>query len=220
MAKPMAKRAALQPEAITLSSLRRPEIAEIGQQLGSMTTDAPFHGGARRPARRRKWLALSVLALLVAGFLLPQRLVIPVRDATAGDWNHATFWHHPWGRSVTHKGIDIFAAKGTPALSASHGIVVFSGTLGYGGRVVIALGPKWRFHYYAHLDKIDAGLGQWLVPGQPLGSVGDSGNAAGKPPHLHYSVFTPMPYPWLYQSGPQSYLRPFFLNPHELLTVR
>ena len=33
-------------------------------------------------------------------------------------------------------------------------------------------------------------------PGSPLGTVGDSGNARGKPPHLHYAILSLLPYPW------------------------
>ncbi len=163
-------------------------------------------------------VALAAAAILVAGFLLPQRLVIPVAGATTADWNHGTFWHHPWGPSGVHKGIDIFADENTPAVAATGGLVVFQGSLGRGGRVVLVLGPRWRLHYYAHLSRIDVGVGRWLARGEALGAVGTTGNAAGKPPHLHYSVFTPIPYPWRLRIGPQGWLRPFFLNPHDLLT--
>lgn len=167
--------------------------------------------------KRLKVAALALLAVAAAGFLAPGKLEIPVRGATPADWNHDSFWHHPWGVSGTHKGIDIFAAEGAAVTSAGPGVVVFRGQLGYGGRVVIALGPKWRFHYYAHLSRIDAGLGDWLWRGETLGAVGTTGNAAGKPAHLHYSIFTPIPYPWRYRRGPQGFLRPFFLNPHDKL---
>ena len=86
------------------------------------------------------------------------------------------------------------------------------------GQVVVVLGPRWRLHYYAHLSRIDVGVGRWLARGEALGAVGTTGNAAGKPPHLHYSVFTVIPYPWRLRIGPQGWLRPFFLNPHDLLT--
>ena len=167
--------------------------------------------------RRLKITALALLATAAAGFLAPERLEIPVQGATPADWNHDTFWHHPWGVSGTHKGIDIFAAEGRAVISAGPGMVVFRGHLGYGGQVVIALGPKWRFHYYAHLSRIDAGLGDWLSRGEAVGAVGTTGNAAGKPAHLHYSIFTPIPYPWRTRSGPLGFLRPFFLNPHDKL---
>ena len=79
------------------------------------------------------------------------------------------------------------------------------------------LGPKWRFHYYAHMKRTEVRIGTWVWGGEALGAVGTTGNAAGKPPHLHYSIFTAVPYPWRARRGPQGWLRVFFLNPHEKL---
>ncbi len=70
---------------------------------------------------------LSLLAVLALGYLVPERLVIPVAGATTSDWNDATFWYEPWGASGVHKGIDIFAPKGKDVLAATGGLVVFSG---------------------------------------------------------------------------------------------
>jgi murein DD-endopeptidase MepM/ murein hydrolase activator NlpD len=46
-------------------------------------------------------------------------------------------------------------------------------------------------HYYAHLDDWAEGLAdrQVLQAGTTLGYVGDSGNARGTPPHLHYGIY-------------------------------
>ena len=161
--------------------------------------------------------ALAGLAVLLAGFAVPERLVVPVAGASDRDWNHGTFWYAPWGRSGVHKGIDIFADTGTPAVAASSGFVVFRGRLGLGGNIAVVLGPKWRFHYYAHMERTDVRIGTWVWRGEPLGTVGTTGNAAGKPPHLHYSIVTPVPYPWRARGGPQGWLRVFFLNPHQKL---
>ncbi|MDQ7050612.1 MAG: M23 family metallopeptidase [Enterobacterales bacterium] len=94
-----------------------------------------------------------MLVIITLGFIYPENLVIPVKDATISDWNKNSFWYEPWGKSVTHKGIDVFANKGSPALSASDGIVLYTGKLKYGGKVVIILGPKWRVHYFCPLRK-------------------------------------------------------------------
>ena len=51
--------------------------------------------------------------------LIPQNLSIPVEGATRFDFNIDTFWYYPWGKSVTHKGIDIFAKKDTNIRSAT-----------------------------------------------------------------------------------------------------
>jgi len=43
--------------------------------------------------------------------LIPQNLKMPVKGATESDYNANSFWFYPWGKSVTHKGVDIFAKK-------------------------------------------------------------------------------------------------------------
>ena len=164
-------------------------------------------------------LALAGLVILSTGFLLPERLVIPVAGATAADWNHETFWYEPWGPSGVHKGIDIFAPEGRPIIAATPGLVVYAGDLGRGGLSVAVLGPKWRIHYYAHLSRSEAAVGDWVGGGETLGAVGTTGNAAGKPAHLHYSILTLVPYPWRVRWVSQGWLLPIFLDPHEKLTA-
>lgn len=140
--------------------------------------------------------------------------------ATRHDWNHDTFWHEPWGASGVHKGIDIFGLKGTAVVAPTAGIVVFTGHFSLGGKVVVILGPKWRIHYLAHLDSITAGAPGLVSAGEQVGALGDSGNAAGKQPHLHYSIVTLLPYPWEFSTETQGWKKMFFLNPHEQLPDR
>ncbi len=147
--------------------------------------------------RKTRKFTLIPLVIIVIGFLLPQKMIIPVAGATTSDWDDNSFWAYPWGSSITHKGIDIFKAKGTNVISSTYGIVVYTHEGGKGGKSVMVLGPKWRFHYYAHLDQIDAFAFKPLSPGTKLGTVGDTGNAVGKPPHLHYAITSPFPYWWL-----------------------
>lgn len=165
-----------------------------------------------RPRWRRR-VAIGLLLLVAAVCLLPEQAVVPVRGAGTRDWNPRSFWHEPWGVSGVHKGIDIFAPKGRDVVSASYGIVVFRGELALGGTVVAVLGPKWRLHYYAHLQRADAGALSLLMPGSAIGTVGDSGNAAGKPPHLHYTVLSLLPLPWRATAQTQGWKRMFFLDP-------
>jgi len=106
-----------------------------------------------RDRRLRKWFWVPVV-LIGLGFLLPQNMIIPVKDATTKSWNDNSFWAYPWGSSITHKGIDIFANTGTDIVSSTNGIVVYTHEGGKGGKSVMVLGPKWRFHYYAHMDEI------------------------------------------------------------------
>lgn len=160
---------------------------------------------------------VALVAVLAAGFLLPERLMIPVAGATSADWHHETFWYEPWGASGVHKGIDIFAPEGRPVIAATPGLVVFVGDFGRGGLSVAVLGPKWRLHYYAHLSRADTAFGAWVARGVRLGAVGTTGNAVGKPAHLHYSILTLVPYPWRLRWVTQGWLLPVFLDPHEAL---
>jgi len=163
-------------------------------------------------------ITLSLLLLVFTlGFIYPENLTIPVEKATRADWNKDSFWYEPWGVSVTHKGIDIFAKKGTPALSASDGLMLYSGELKYGGKVVIILGPKWRIHYYAHLESITVSGFSLVKSADSIGSVGNTGNAIGKPAHLHYSIITLLPYLWRMDFSTQGWKKAFYLDPSKKL---
>ncbi|MBS9768065.1 MAG: M23 family metallopeptidase [Flavobacteriaceae bacterium] len=168
-----------------------------------------------------KKIVLFLFILIGIGFLLPQNLKMPVENATSKDYHPKSFWYYPWGKSITHKGVDIFAKAGTPIKSSVKGIVVFSGTLSRGGNVVVILGAKWRLHYFAHLQERLVSPMHFVTQNTPIGKVGTSGNAKGKPAHLHYSIFTPFPYFWRFDSKcPQGYLKLFFLNPIDYLTEK
>jgi peptidoglycan LD-endopeptidase LytH len=155
--------------------------------------------------------------IMVAGLLLPQELIIPVKDAEAKDWNPKSWWYEPWGVSGVHKGIDIFAPKKKPVLAPTYGLVIYTGELKLGGNVVSILGPKWRVHFFGHLNRSNVMIGQFVTRGQEIGEVGDSGNAQGKPPHLHYQIETWFPYPWLCDTSTQGWKKMFILNPNDYL---
>ena len=83
-----------------------------------------------------------------------------------------------------------------------------------GGNVVLVLGPKWRLHYYAHLDSITTHIFSPVNHHAIIGTVGTTGNAVGKPPHLHYTIKTIVPYPWLLDcKAKQGWRKMFYLNP-------
>ncbi|MFK7969931.1 MAG: M23 family metallopeptidase [Bacteroidia bacterium] len=158
--------------------------------------------------------ALTFLVVIIAiGLFIPQNLIMPVQDAGPNDYNPESFWYYPWGKSVTHKGVDVFAERGRPVIAATGGLVVFSGKMAQGGNAAIVLGPKWRLHYYAHLQTIETSLFSWLWKKDPIGTVGTSGNAFGKQPHLHYSIVTLVPYPWRIDDKKQGWKKMFYLNP-------
>ncbi|MDH5407343.1 MAG: M23 family metallopeptidase [Gammaproteobacteria bacterium] len=148
---------------------------------------------------------------------MPEDLSIPVQDATKYDWNKDTFWDERWGRSGVHKGIDIFSRLNKPVRSSSYGIVIYKANLALGGNVISVLGPKWRIHYYAHLNQTHVSLGSVVKRNDILGTVGNTGNAKGKPPHLHYSIISLLPHFWRADDSMQGWKKMFFLNPAKKL---
>ena len=151
----------------------------------------------------------SIVALLVINMLLPTKIQNPVEGCGRESYNTKSFWH-PWG-DHRHAGIDIFAKKGTIVHSAIGGIVLLIGhNLGRGGNCILILSSGWRLHYYAHLNEINTHIGAIVTKKSVIGKVGNTGNAAGKPYHLHYSISSIIPQgDWRWES--QQVL--FYINP-------
>jgi len=158
---------------------------------------------------------ISIFIFLI--FVLPQHWQIPVEGASKDDWNAQTFWFEPWGSSVTHKGIDIFANKGRPVVAAHNGIVVFRGQLTKGGKVIVILGPEFKLSYYAHLESFSNANPRLVTAGERIGTVGQSGNATNKPAHVHFSIVTLLPYFWKVDSSTQGWKKMFYLDPNNYL---
>ena len=105
------------------------------------------------------------------------------------------------GGQRDHHGVDIFARRGTPVVAAADGIVTSVGTNTLGGKVVWVVRPlRGERHYYAHLDEQLVAAGTRVVTGDVVGTVGNTGNARGGPPHLHFGIYgapgpvDPLPY--------------------------
>ena len=117
-------------------------------------------------------------------------LAIPVAGVEAADLVDTFTAARSEGR--VHNAIDILAPRGTPVVAVAAGEVLRLFTSDKGGLTVYQLGPDGRtVYYYAHLDAYAPGLraGQRLRRGQPVGTVGDSGNAAPGNTHLHFAIW-------------------------------
>ena len=108
-----------------------------------------------------------------------------------------------WTRAVkgTRLFTDLFAPRGTPVLAASAGRVRGVRETSRGGKVVWIRDPvREASLYYAHLDSQHVNDGQMVKRGDTVGFVGNTGNARGTPPHLHFGLYRrgPVdPYPFL-----------------------
>ncbi|WP_432709034.1 M23 family metallopeptidase, partial [Pedobacter sp.] len=90
-----------------------------------------------------------------------------------------------------HEGVDIFAARSTPAVAAADGTVTRVGNNNLGGKVVF-MRPEGRSInlYYAHLDSQLVVSGQQVKIGDAIGLIGNTGNAITTAPHLHFGIYT------------------------------
>ncbi|MCW3847808.1 M23 family metallopeptidase [Sphingomonas sp. LB-2] len=91
-----------------------------------------------------------------------------------------------------HHGTDIMAPGGTPVVAAAPGTVekLFYSN-GGGGITLYVRSPDRRWsYYYAHLQGYAPGLveGMSVKAGDPLGFVGDTGNAGTGNFHLHFGL--------------------------------
>lgn len=90
----------------------------------------------------------------------------------------------PTGR--VHQGIDIFAPAGTAVRAPVSGTVdLINGSIG--GLQFWLYGNDGNLYIGTHMSSFAIGAGSVSV-GDLVGYVGDTGNAIGGPPHLHYEV--------------------------------
>ena|GEM_PF-3167100 len=54
--------------------------------------------------RRNRIIGIVFGVLLIAGLLLPEELIIPVKGAAPRDWNSNSWWYEPWVSLVSIKG--------------------------------------------------------------------------------------------------------------------
>lgn len=94
------------------------------------------------------------------------------------------------GGARDHQGIDIFAARGTPAIASADGVVRNVRVTNLGGKVVwLSDTAAGQSLYYAHLDSQLVKPGDGVRVGDTLGLIGNTGNARITAPHLHFGIY-------------------------------
>lgn len=120
----------------------------------------------------------------VRGFVFPVRGEVEFIDSWGYPRMTGTASAH-W-----HQGTDIFARMGTPLVASESGVLDRVGTAGLGGMRLWVKGDSGNDYYYAHLSAFAPGMkdGLRVNAGDVVGFVGDTGNAKGTSPHLHFEI--------------------------------
>jgi murein DD-endopeptidase MepM/ murein hydrolase activator NlpD len=133
---------------------------------------------------------------------------LPVLRAQAGLVGPAVFpiaGPHEIGETVAqsfggprgHEGHDIFAKCGTPLVAAHGGVVQHVDFEGRAGNYIVISLPDGTSEAYMHMaEPTPLEAGDQVAAGQPIGLVGDTGDAEGC--HLHFELWTA---PGWYEGG-------------------
>lgn len=89
-----------------------------------------------------------------------------------------------WGRK--HEAIDVAMSVGTPIKAADGGKVIFSGTKGTYGKLVIIDHENGYETRYAHNSSLLVKQGDRVYKGQVIAESGNTGRSTG--PHMHFEV--------------------------------
>lgn len=121
-----------------------------------------------------------------------------------GSHSFTNDWGFPRSGGRTHKGTDLFAVMGQPLRAVADG-TIRTGNGGLGGLTVWVNADYGVNFYYAHLSALGPGIktGTRVSKGDIVGYNGDSGNARGGRPHLHFGIWVTSwvnPYPTLARS--------------------
>ena len=166
----------------------RPEFVDYVCEPGEPRVARSEAEGARFEMWAR-YRALFPAFLARVGDTPDEVLLMPVDGVRVAQV--ADTWGAPRGGGRRHEGQDLFAPRGTPVRSATPGFVYRIDDLSLGGLSVTIVGEGGRRYFYTHFDAVpdDLAEGQRVGVDTVIGFVGDSGNAAGTPPHLHLGVY-------------------------------
>lgn len=172
----------------------------VGWDVAALQFSLAWHGfpsgpfdGALGPRtdwalrRFQQWAGLGVDGRAGSQTLAALRSAPPASPVTVA-WPLVAPLTSPFGPRGArfHAGIDLAADTGSSVAASAAGRVAFADwNNGWGKLVTIAHGNGVRT-MYAHLSRIDVGVGQRVAAGAQVGLVGTTGVSTG--PHLHFEV--------------------------------
>jgi murein DD-endopeptidase MepM/ murein hydrolase activator NlpD len=145
---------------------KKVEDARIKRQQAEQSASRPGAAGGAPPAS-------------TPGFICPVR----------GGASFIDSWGFPRSGGRSHKGVDMFAARGTPVVAVVDGRIKFSSN-SLGGLSTHLYADNGTVYYYTHLDGHPSNIssGQRVAKGTIVGFVGNSGNARYTSPHNHFEI--------------------------------
>ena len=102
----------------------------------------------------------------------------------AGPTSFVDSWGAPRA-GHTHQGVDMMGSYGTPLAAVTSGTITYAAYDGSGGNMLFLSGSDGNAYWYMHNQENFVGQGATVKAGEIIGSLGDTGNAAGTP-HLHF----------------------------------
>jgi murein DD-endopeptidase MepM/ murein hydrolase activator NlpD len=166
-----------QPPPPSLTPSQVADVLRSQQRSGASSTNALVE--ALRPLQNLGMTLQEALALGMGNFPL------------LGVTNWTDDWLDPRSGPPPHQhqGNDLFAPFDTPVRAPADGVVRFEDS-GLGGKGVFVTTPDGTYYYMAHLNSFNADLanGATVKQGQVVGFNGDSGNAKGGAPHVHFEI--------------------------------
>ena len=116
---------------------------------------------------------------------LPKRgaggLVCPIH----GPNSFIDSWGFPRSGGRTHEGTDMMAAFGAPVVAIADGNITYVGVGESAGNWLILSANDGDAYWYMH-NKENLTSGGPVKAGELIATVGDTGNAIGGPPHVHF----------------------------------
>lgn len=96
-------------------------------------------------------------------------------------------WGYPRSGGRTHEGTDMMAGAEAPVVAIADGTITYEGYGDSAGYWIILTGDDGTAYWYLHNSQNLVSGGRVKV-GQQIATVGNSGNAAGGPTHVHFEL--------------------------------
>lgn len=149
---------------------------------GSATSDADFE--RRRPAELAEIAAARAVAVVSGGW--KQKFRWPVTGRLSGFFGSQRVYQGKPG--TYHGGADIAVPAGTPFYAPADGVVTLAAAAPFTleGNLLIVDHGMGLSSAFLHCQRLEVKVGERVVQGQRLGTVGQTGRATG--PHMHWGL--------------------------------